>query len=269
MVLTLVAAAVVALTAVAAIVSFGLYNISATDQHLAPTYWLLDVAMRRSVARRAASIEVPPLTDEKLTQRGAALFDRHCRQCHGAPGVAPDAFSLGMTPVAANLAHTSRHWPPADLYWTIRYGIKMTGMPAWEYRLPDEDLWAIVAFLLRLPLLTPEQYATSIKSIKLGDPPDVAAQTADATRGKEAIEQYACITCHQIPGIVGANAPVGPSLAGIAERSFIAGRLPNTHANMVAWLRAPQAVNPGSAMPDLGLTERDAADIAAYLATLR
>jgi cytochrome c2 len=92
---------------------------------------------------------------------------------------------------------------------------------------------------------------------------------ASAARGAQAINQYACVTCHEIPGIVGANAPVGPPLAGVASRLMLGGVLPNSPENMVQWLRAPQKFAPRTAMPDLGVTERDARDIAAYLATLR
>lgn len=67
---------------------------------------------------------------------------------------------------------------------------------------------------------------------------------------------------------MGANAPVGPPLAGISARGFLGGVLPNTPENLVRWLRAPQEINPRTAMPDLGVSERDARDIAAYLATL-
>ena len=72
-----------------------------------------------------------------------------------------------------------------------------------------------------------------------------------------------------IPGIVGSNAPVGPPLAGVASRQMLGGVLPNSPENMVRWLRDPQKIAPLTAMPDLGVTERDAHDIAAYLATLR
>ena len=92
------------------------------------------------------------------------------------------------------------------------------------------------------------------------------AKTPDI--GIEAINQYACVTCHEIPGIVGANAPVGPPLKGVASRVMLGGVLPNSPENMVLWLRHPQKVAPLSAMPDLGVTEQDARDIAAYLATL-
>jgi len=81
--------------------------------------------------------------------------------------------------------------------------------------------------------------------------------------------QYACNTCHTIPGITGSQPLVGPPLGGIASRQVIAGRLANTPANMVAWITHPQQIDPATAMPDLGVNGRDAVDMAAYLATLR
>jgi mono/diheme cytochrome c family protein len=253
--------------AVAAVFYFGLYDVSATDQHLAPTYRILDTAMRRSVRQRAAQITVPDLSQPGQIQRGLALYRQHCVQCHGAPGVAPEPFALGMTPAPANLVYTAREWPPADVFWVVKEGIKMTGMPAWKHRMADEDVWAIVSFMRELPRLSPEEYRSRKAERSIAAAP--AASTPDAGRGKNAINQYACVTCHEIPGIVGANAPVGPPLKEIGTRSFIAGVLPNTPENMVRWLRHPQAVNPKSAMPDLGVTERDARDIAAYLSTLK
>ena len=257
-----------AAAAAAAVFYAGVYDISATDQHLAPTYWILDTGMRRSVKQRAAQISVPDLHEPGQIQRGLALYRQHCVQCHGAPGVAPAPFALGMTPAPANLAYTAREWPPAEIFWTIREGIKMTGMPAWKHRMTDEDIWAIVSFMRELPRLSPEEYRSRKAERAVAAEPAVAT-TPDAGRGRKAINQYACATCHEIPGIVGANAPVGPPLKAIGTRGFIAGVLPNTAENMVRWLRHPQAVNPKSAMPDLGVTERDARDIAEYLSTLR
>jgi cytochrome c1 len=125
-----------------------------------------------------------------------------------------------------------------------------------------------VAFLQVLPTLSPRQYRAM-------QPAQLERRTADghgprsATRGATAVLQYGCIRCHRVPGIVGPDAPVGPPLEGFARRSFIAGRLPNTPANLVQWIRDPQAVKPGTAMPDLGVSERDAADIEAFLHRLR
>jgi cytochrome c2 len=87
----------------------------------------------------------------------------------------------------------------------------------------------------------------------------------DVKRARKAFHQYACITCHEIPGVVGGLAPVGPPLSAMATRSHIAGVVGNSPENMVRWLRAPQALHPGSAMPNLGVTERDARAMAAYL----
>lgn len=90
----------------------------------------------------------------------------------------------------------------------------------------------------------------------------------NARRGLQVMHQYACSSCHVIPGVTGGEVHVGPPLAGMARRGTIAGELPNTPPNMVRWLRNPQAVDPRTAMPDLELTEQDAIDAAAYLATL-
>ena len=95
------------------------------------------------------------------------------------------------------------------------------------------------------------------------------ADRGDLQRGKLALQQYACVTCHVIPGVVGANKPVGPSLVGIGSRKYLAGAVPNTADNMIFWLRFPQQVAPGSAMPNLGVAPRDARDMAMFLETLK
>jgi cytochrome c2 len=90
----------------------------------------------------------------------------------------------------------------------------------------------------------------------------------DVAAGKRALDQYLCATCHEIPGVTGANRHVGPPLAGIATRQYLAGILPNTPENMVHWIQYPQQVDPLSAMPGLGVSDQEARDIAAYLYTL-
>lgn len=90
-----------------------------------------------------------------------------------------------------------------------------------------------------------------------------------AERGAEVIEAIGCGACHTIPGIRRASATVGPSLSGFARRSFIAGRLPNSPGNLVRWILNPHSVEPGTAMPRLGLSRQQATDAAAYLYTLR
>jgi len=94
-------------------------------------------------------------------------------------------------------------------------------------------------------------------------------EDARTARGRAAIERYGCGTCHTIPGVDNASALVGPPLTGIADRMILAGELPNTPENMIRWIREPQNVETNTLMPNLGVTERDARDIAAYLYTLR
>jgi cytochrome c len=91
----------------------------------------------------------------------------------------------------------------------------------------------------------------------------------DPDRGVKAIGRYGCGSCHTIPGIRAANALVGPPLTRSASRSYLAGEIQNTPANMVRWIQHPRAVEQKTVMPEMGVTESDARDIAAYLYTLR
>lgn len=96
-----------------------------------------------------------------------------------------------------------------------------------------------------------------------------AIDGADAAQGPVLMRHYGCVSCHAIPGVDGARGQVGPSLDQFGRRTYIAGVLRNEPDNLVRWLRAPQSVVPGNAMPDTGVTERDARDIAAYLYQLQ
>jgi cytochrome c1 len=89
------------------------------------------------------------------------------------------------------------------------------------------------------------------------------------SRGAPAIGKYGCAGCHTIPGIEGATSTVGPPLTQVAVRQYLGGHLLNTPGNMVKWIQHPQAIDPKNAMPELGVTDQDAKDIAAYLYTLR
>ncbi len=90
----------------------------------------------------------------------------------------------------------------------------------------------------------------------------------DPGRGAALITEYGCGGCHIVPGVRSADGLVGPPLDHMGRRVYLAGVLRNTPANMIAWLRDPQSVVPGTAMPDVGLSEGEARDIAAYLFTL-
>lgn len=91
----------------------------------------------------------------------------------------------------------------------------------------------------------------------------------DARRGADLIKQYHCGSCHDIPGISGADGNVGPPLQRIGTRTYIAGYIRNSPDNMAAWIEDPQAALPGNAMPGMGIAQQDARDIAAFLYTLK
>jgi mono/diheme cytochrome c family protein len=271
LVLTTVAALLgAALTGAGAVVYSGVYDVSATSQHLQPVHSLLETTMHHSVRWRARNITPPPLDDAQRLSRGAALFRDHCVQCHGAPGVAQADIGKSMQPVPGPLVDALQRWRPREIYWITRQGIKMSGMPAWQFRLDDAALWDVVAFVNTLPTLSPQAYAQMTQGAA-PEPAEAAApvRAGDATRGKLALGQYACQACHTIPGITSSSPNVGPPLQGLASRSLIAGRLANTPDNLVLWVRDPKSVKPLTAMPDMGVSELDARDMAAYLATLR
>ncbi|MFN2593324.1 MAG: cytochrome c family protein [Actinomycetota bacterium] len=98
--------------------------------------------------------------------------------------------------------------------------------------------------------------------------PPPQLEGGDPARGAELITSYGCATCHVVPGVRGADGLVGPPLTSFRRRGFIAGELSNTPDHLIEWIRFPQSVEHGTAMPDLGVTEIDARDIAAYLYTL-
>lgn len=250
----------------------GWYSVAATRQHFQPVHTLLEKGMHESVRFHARDVATPPAGSEaaqrEQLRRGAGLYRRHCEQCHGGPGVAQHDIGRSMQPLPGPLVDAARRWKPRELYWVTRHGIKMSGMPAWEYRLADEDLWAIVAFLGRLPLHTAASYREATAGADALEPAPFAPPPAglpDPRRGRIALSQYACSACHQIPGVTGPETYVGPPLQGLGRRKYVAGVLPNTPDNLVRWIRTPQAVDPHTTMPALGVTERDARDMAAYL----
>jgi cytochrome c len=91
----------------------------------------------------------------------------------------------------------------------------------------------------------------------------------DARLGRTDIRKYGCNTCHEISGVPGARGLIGPPLDGIGRRYYIAGELPNTPDNLMLWIEHPRQVEPHTAMPEMGVSEQDSRDIAAYLYTLR
>jgi cytochrome c len=95
------------------------------------------------------------------------------------------------------------------------------------------------------------------------------ANLGSADLGRNALHSYGCGSCHTIPGVEGATASVGPSLKDYAYQHYIAGQLTNTHENLARFIQDPQGFEPGTVMPNLGVTDADAYNMAAYIATLK
>jgi mono/diheme cytochrome c family protein len=151
------------------IVWSGVYDVAATDAHSAPVRWLLEQARTRSIQAHAANIVAPPaLDDPAKVRQGMEHFAAHCAVCHGAPGVPKGEIARGMYPQPPDLTAAAKHMSAAELFWIVKNGIKMTGMPAWRDH-GDAELWSTVAFLRKLPTMTEAEYVTLLRDAMAGD----------------------------------------------------------------------------------------------------
>lgn len=140
----------------------GLFDVAASERDSAITHWILETARTRSVKVHATNIKVPPgLDDTAQLLIGTEHFAAHCAVCHGAPGVSKGEIGEGLNPQPPNLARSSEHYTPSELFWIVKHGIKMTGMPGWEDH-SDDELWATVAFIEKLPDMSDQDYAKLI-----------------------------------------------------------------------------------------------------------
>jgi mono/diheme cytochrome c family protein len=150
--------------AAAVVIYAGLYNIAADVPHTQPVYWLLETARERSVVARAGDIVVPKdLDDANRISKGAGEYAEMCGGCHLAPGMKRTEISQGLYPRAPELRRKT-DLTPAEQFWIVKHGVKMTGMPAWGISHDDELLWDVVAFVRKLPELTAEQYEALVKN---------------------------------------------------------------------------------------------------------
>lgn len=136
----------------------GVYDVSAAKPHTALAKWVMSTAMHASVERRAKGIAVPDLNQKALILAGINDFEAMCVACHGAPGKQPDAMGQGLNPPAPDLQKTAQDLSAAELFWVVKNGIKMTGMPAWGATHDDAAIWPVVALLRKLPKLNAATY---------------------------------------------------------------------------------------------------------------
>jgi len=136
----------------------GFYNVAADAPHWRVTSVLIQWVRDQSVEARSASLAVPNLADPAMIRDGAGHYAAMCEGCHLAPGVDGSELRAGLYPRPPALTSSDRTGSPSADFWTIKHGLKMTGMPAWGATHDDRSLWSMVAFVRQLPQLSVEDY---------------------------------------------------------------------------------------------------------------
>lgn len=148
---------VLAGAAVAAFVLSGSYGIGADQPHWAVTERVIDTLRDRSIERHADGIAVPDLDDPQRIKRGAEHYAEMCTSCHLAPGLSQTELREGLYPQPPNLSKHGVH-DPAEAFWVIKHGVKLTAMPAWGRSHDDAAIWDMVAFIRQMPKLDQAQF---------------------------------------------------------------------------------------------------------------
>jgi mono/diheme cytochrome c family protein len=141
----------------------GFYNVGADSEHTGLMRLALAAVRERSIDAHADDVTVPPLDNAKMIADGASDYDEMCTGCHLAPGMTENEMRPGMNPKPPVLAKDPPD-SPAEAFWVIKHGIKMTGMPAWGVTHTDAEIWNIVAFLNKLSTLSPQAYHALVAS---------------------------------------------------------------------------------------------------------
>jgi cytochrome c553 len=244
-----------------AVVFSGVLPLGASEGHWPVTRWLLHFTMRRTVAARVIGLEAPPLDDHALAVRGAAHFETGCRPCHGAPEAPPPETLRHMTPRAPFLVEAIGKWSAPELFWVVKHGIKFTGMPGWPDARREDEVWAMVAFLARLPQLDEPAYrrlafGETLATGRRGTSP-LATLTPETATDPPSEVAATCSRCHGSDG-AGRDAAF-PRLAG-QSREYLA----NSLEAYAAGRRASGTMRPIAARLDREAIQ----ELAAYYAGL-
>ena len=204
-----------------AFVAAGLVPVAASDGHWPVTRVLLNFAMRRSVQTHALAVKPPtpaeqPLDGPALVLKGAGHYAEGCLPCHGAPGHPRAEVVLHAVPRPPYLPPMVAAWNDRELFWIVKHGIKYTAMPAWPSQQRDDEAWAMVAFLRRLPALAPDQF----RQLAYGAEAEVAA-TGPAPPSGAPPDLATCARCHGRDG-AGRGDGAFPPLAGQSEAYLLA-----------------------------------------------
>jgi len=196
----------------------GIYNVAASSGHWAVVDWFLAFGMRNSVALRARAIAVPPLDDIERVRLGAGHFHSGCAFCHGTPDTGVGPIARQMLPSPPELSKSVRTWSDAQLFWIVQNGIKYTGMPGWAALERTDEIWAVVAFLKKLPTLDGESYrALALGRVRLAEQSGERMATNDSNLQAAG----ACARCHGA-GSSGPTSALVPVLHGQSRAYMVA-----------------------------------------------
>lgn len=171
----------------------GAYSVAASSGHFKFIEWFLHFGMQQSVDTHSIGIKAPPLDNPDLVTLGAGHFHAGCAYCHGAPGVAISPIAKHMLPPPPDLFSTEGQWEDRELFWIIKHGLKYTGMPGWSTQQRDDEVWAMVAFLRKMPNLDREQY----RDLAIGNLPMREQSGREIAMSESSIEAVgACGRCH-------------------------------------------------------------------------
>ena len=191
----------------------GLVPVAASSGHWGVTEWFLRFAKKRSVATHSWGTDMGPLDEPWLVLKGAGHYETACSPCHGSPGRAAPWVARAMLPQPPDLGTRAAEWEPEELFHIVKHGLKFTGMPAWPSQHRDDEVRAMVAFLLALPALDEAAYRRLVH----GDPapaPDVTVvPVVPAEAHAAALAEARCARCHGADGR-GRGSAAFPRLAG-------------------------------------------------------
>ena len=236
-------------------VASGIMPIKASSGHWAITAWFLNFAMRRSVITHSLGMNAPKLDDAGLVAKGATHYEFGCRPCHGGPHLPQPVIAGHMTPHPPHLPPEIPKWQSEQLFYIVKHGVKFTGMPAWPAQQRNDEVWAVVAFLLKVPNLSADEYHKVARSLKA---PAATIDNLAETKPPPRVINENCARCHIIDNRA-RDLSVFPILAGQRPNYLFASLLAYARGERHSGIMQPLAAS---------LTARDMREIAQYYGNL-
>lgn len=237
----------------------GVIPIKASSGHWSITEWFLQLGKRRSVSTHTLFMEEPDLSAPWLALKGAGHYESGCRPCHGGPDAPTPRIAAAMTPLPPFLPPRIDEWEPKELFYIVKHGIKFTGMPAWRSLERDDEVRAVVAFLLEMPDLDADEYRNLVYGeepaeravVPLEDiPPPPPPPPGPVTTS--------CARCHGLDGL-GRGSAAFPMLAGQRRDYLFASLQAYAEGDRHSGIMEPVAA---------GLSETERRAVAEYYASL-